>query len=68
MSLYEMLCFAKVYCAAFGFSSLAISRQEIDIAFEVLKKATDNRQDWTQEQKDVYKLLVDFSKNQIEGN
>ncbi len=67
ISFYELTCFTKVSNAAFGIcSSTSISKAEFDIAFEVLKKLTDNRCDWTQEQKEQYKLLVDFVKHGIE--
>ncbi len=69
MDFNEMICFAKVYSAAFGFTSpMTVSKQEFEIVCELLKKNTDNRWDWSQNQKEVYKLLVDFVKNQIEGH
>ena len=67
ISFYELACFSKVYTAALGMCPCAsISKAEFDIAFEVIKKLTDNRFDWTQEQKENYKLLVDFVKHGIE--
>ena len=69
MSFYEMMCFAKVYNVACGFSSpLTVSKQELDIVCEILKKNADNCWNWNQEQKEFYKLLVDYTKNHIEEN
>ena len=69
MSFYELICFTKVYNAAFGFAPrTSVSKEEINITFEVLKKMADNRLGWSQEQKEIYKLLVDFVKSGIEGN
>lgn len=66
MSLYEMICFAKVYNAALGIENRrTVSNQEIDVAVELLKKNADNRTDWTQEQKDTYKAIADYAKDQI---
>ncbi|MBR3095871.1 MAG: hypothetical protein IKH12_09805 [Clostridia bacterium] len=68
MNFYEMMCFAKVYSVVMGLSSpMTVSKQEIDVVFELLKRNTDNRPDWTHEQKETYKMMVDFVKHQIEG-
>ena len=61
----EMLCFAKVYSIFLGMASpSSVSRHEKDLAIEAMKKMADNRNDWTQEQKDVYKAIADLVKNQ----
>lgn len=63
MSFYEMICFAKVYNAAFGVPSPSpVTKQDIEITIEILKKMADNRNDWTQQEKESYKLLADFAK------
>lgn len=68
MTLYEMICFAKVYNAAWGLvDKQAVSSQEIDVAVELLKKNADNRANWTQEQKDTYKAIADYAKEQMKG-
>lgn len=65
VSFAEMLGFAKVYSAVCGLSSPAsVSKYEKDLAAEALKKMADNRNDWTHEQKESYKCLVDFVKEQ----
>lgn len=68
MTLYEMICFAKVYNAALGLTDRrTVSSQEIDVVIELLKKNADNRNDWTQEQKDTYKAIADYAKDRING-
>ncbi len=65
ITLAEMLGFAKVYSAVFGLSSpMSVSRYDKDLAAEAMKKMADNLNDWTHEQKESYKLLVDFVKEQ----
>lgn len=60
-----MICFSKAYCALLGLTSpLSVSKCEKDLAYEAIKKMADNRYDWTHEQKELYKLLVDYVKNQ----
>lgn len=66
MKFYEMICFAKVYNVVYGYSSPStVSRHDVNIAIEVLKKMADDRYDWSQEQKDCYKLIADFAKEYI---
>ncbi len=65
MDFYKMICFAKLYTEVIqGRGSVALSSEELNIACEVLKKMTDDRQDWTKEQKETYKAMVDFVKEQ----
>ena len=66
MNFFEAMCFARVYGAACGqIDKNTISKQEVDVTIEFLKKFTDNRNDWTQEQKDYYKLMADYVKENI---
>lgn len=63
MYFFEMICFSKVLCAAMGLINRnTITKQEADIACEVLKKIADNRNDWVPEQKELYKVAVDIVK------
>ncbi len=62
MDFCEMLCFAKLFSSAMGDRKTTINPNEVDIAAETLKKLADNRNDWNQEQKELYKLLVDYAK------
>ena len=66
MTFYEMICFAKVYNAVMNpqFRG-SVSKEEVEITVEILKKMADNRNHWSVEQKEVYKLLADFSKKRI---
>ena len=64
MTPYEELCVTRVYQAALGtIDRKTITKKEIDITVEVLKKHADN--DWNDQQKEAYKLLADFAKEQI---
>ena len=66
MTPYEELCVTRVYQAALGtIDRKTITKKEIDITVEVLKKHADDRNDWNDQQKEVYKLLADFTKEQI---
>lgn len=66
MTPYEELCVTRVYQAALGtIDRKTITKKEIDITVEVLKKHADDRNDWNDQQKEVYKLLADFAKEQI---
>ena len=63
-----MISFAKVYNAALGVTDRRmVTNQEIDIVIELLKKNADSRNDWTQEQKDIYKAIADYTKDRIKG-
>lgn len=57
---YNVLSVAKVFAAAMGNSQITISQEERNAAFKCLKDLADQRDDWTQEQRDYYKLMVDF--------
>lgn len=66
MNFYDFLSFAKVYNAAMNPQLRnSISNAEIEITVEILKKMADNRCDWSDDQKEVYKLLADFAKERI---
>ena len=66
MTPYEELCVTRVYQAALGtIDRKTITKKEIDITVEVLKKHADYRNDWNDQQKEAYKLLADFAKEQI---
>ncbi|SDA32321.1 hypothetical protein SAMN02910447_03511 [Ruminococcus sp. YE71] len=68
LSVYEKYCYYKTLCVALGGTGRAtISKQEYDTAVEVLKKMADNRWDWTEEQKQQYKLLADYLKETFKG-
>lgn len=56
----EFICLAKVFAMAMGNRRLTISDAERDAAFETLKTMADHRNGWTEEQKEYYKMMVDF--------
>lgn len=63
MTFFELNCYAKVYNAAMGFIDRnSVTSQEIEVTMEILKKMVDERDDWTDEQKELYKALADYIK------
>ncbi len=63
MDFYELISVAKLFSSVMQGKSISMSSKEMDVACEALKKATDNRQDWTWEQKKLYKAMVDYAKD-----
>lgn len=67
MTFFELNCYAKVYNAAMGFIDRnSVTSQEIEVTMEILKKMVDERDDWTDEQKELYKALADYIKKKME--
>ena len=63
----EQICVYKLFCAAMGMMDKRnISNTEMEIACETLKRMADQRFDWTDQQKNTYKFLVDFAKELTE--
>lgn len=72
MNFVEIISFAKVYSVALGLDDKRVlSKMDLDIASEFLKKSADEFPYWNQSQRDVYKFLTDFIKEtlkeQIDG-
>lgn len=68
MNFQEMICFAKVYQAAlYPQYRHSVSKPEVETTIELLKKMADERQDWSDEQKEFYKLMADFAKEYIKS-
>ena len=66
MTFGEMISFAKMFNVVLGLASPAsVTNHERELAYEAMKKLADNRADWTQEQKELYKLIADFAKKQL---
>ena len=66
MNFQEMICFAKVYQAAlYPQYRQSVTKTEVETTIEVLKKMADERQDWSDEQKEFYKSMADFAKDYI---
>lgn len=69
MNFYDILSVAKLFAIATGnMNPVIMSSAELEIASETLKKLADERNDWNEEQKEYYKILVDFAKEQTKGS
>lgn len=67
MSFIETISFCKVFSVAFGLdSSNILSRADLEIANELLKKMADEAPRWNHFQKETYKIIVDFVKHNLE--
>ena len=63
MTIYEQLCVTKLFFIAMGMIAQdSIAQTEMDVACEALKRAADQRYDWSDQQRTIYKLLVDYAK------
>lgn len=68
MNFYDILSVAKLFAIVTGnTNNIKMSSAEIEIASEALKKLADERNDWNKEQKEYYKMLVDYAKEQTKG-
>lgn len=66
MNFYQLTCYTKLYNAAMGYiDRSSVTRQEVEVAIEVLKKLADERNDWTDEQKELYKSIADIAKEML---
>jgi len=66
---YEYLCLAKLLSVAMGANGRdSVTDDEADVACETLKHMAAQRIDWTQQQKDAYRLLVDCAKERVRRN
>ncbi|MBQ8329597.1 MAG: hypothetical protein IJX83_08270 [Lachnospiraceae bacterium] len=63
MTIYEHQCVMRLFSIAMGIMAPnTITKVEVDIACEALKNMADQRQDWTEQQRGMYKWLVDCAK------
>ncbi len=63
MTPYECICLTKLLSVALGMMGQhQIAAAELDVALEALKRMADQKVDWTWQQKDLYKSLVDCAK------
>lgn len=63
MTINEQLCITKLFFIAMGMMGQnTITSTEMNIACEALKRTADQRYDWTDQQKEVYKWLVEYAK------
>lgn len=66
MTFYQLTCYTKLYNAAMGYiDKSSVTNQEAEVAIEVLKKLADERNDWTDEQKELYKSIADIAKEML---
>ena len=66
MNLYEQSCVSKVFLAAMGvIDKKTVSKIELEVTFKALEHFADNNLYWDHDQKEFYKLLVEFTKEMI---
>ena len=66
MTFYQLTCYTKLYNAAMGYIDRnSVTHHEVEVAIEVLKKLADKRDEWTNEQKELYKALADIAKEML---
>lgn len=62
MTLEEIMLCAKIFAVAMGNKSIAITRVDKDAAVNMLKRMADQSWNWTEQQKEYYKFMVDICK------
>lgn len=67
MNFYEFISFAKLFSLAYGGSNITLTEEEGEVVSEILKRMSDDRMDWTSQQRDLYKGMVDFAKEYSKG-
>ncbi len=68
MNAEELIIFAKMIAYAMGDPSVKLTDLEKETAFSMLKRNADRRVDWTEQQKEQYKELVDICKRSCDNN
>lgn len=63
MTLEEAMLCAKLFAYAMGDRSISLSQIDKDSAFALLKRMTDQKWNWSEQQKKQYKVFVDICKN-----
>lgn len=67
MNIYELMSVAKLFSQAMG-GQVTTSYAEQQMALRILKEMANYRQDWTEEEKEFYKLMVDYGKELLRQN
>lgn len=68
MDFYEAISLAKIFAQIMGGNnSITITDAELETAAKLLKDMGNNRQDWSPQQKETYKAMVDFAKENSKG-
>lgn len=65
MNIYELMSVANLFSQAMG-GQVTTSYAEQDMALRILKEMASYRQDWTEEEKEFYKLMVDYGREQLQ--
>ena len=58
----EAILIAKIFAYAFGDKNVELTELDKSMAYDLIKKMVDQRADWTKQQKEQYKALVDVIK------
>ena len=68
MSCIELVSFSKVFSVALHLDNKSIlSRQDLEITSEILKRMADESPYWTHEQREMHKIIVDFVKQELDA-
>lgn len=68
MNFNDILSIAKLFAIATGNTNhITMNSSELEVASEILKQLADGRNDWNEEQKQYYKMLIDYAKKQTKG-
>ena len=59
MTISEIMLFAKILAFASGDKTVIVTDLDKKIATDTLKRMADQRMDWTEQQREQYKSLVD---------
>lgn len=66
MTFYDMICFAKLF-SRIPNGNMTMTDMELEVAAKMLKDLGDSSPNWTPMQKDLYKAMVDATKEGIRG-
>ena len=62
----EVLAITKITAYFFGDKTIEVTKIDKKVACEALKKMADNKSDWTRQQKESYKQLVEYLEQCVE--
>lgn len=65
MNFGEVISIAKLLCASVNQYN-GLTQAELETACEALKHMPDNQNNWNQKQKEVWKMMIDYQKEQTE--
>lgn len=69
ITFFELVSFAKAFSKVFAIDrQVSVTKEEEKAAIEALKKMSENRDDWTQEQKEIYKAFADLAKEMVDSS